>query len=72
MSPSNQKVRFRICDVHLPDAQGILSKLFGSQQLEGTVVGLSDNGLDDGSFAVVTVSELPDAIIVPVTQLQGV
>ena len=48
-----ERVRFRIKDVHLPDASGVLALLHG-ETLEGHVTDFTDSG-DDLVYALVEV-----------------
>lgn len=68
----NRRVSFRIIDIYIPDPLDVLLRLRDNDQLEGTIIALSDDGTPEGKFAVVAVSEMADPVIVPVNRVNEV
>ena len=68
----NQKVRFKISDIYLPDPLVILNKLHGEDVLEGRVLDISDSGTRPEQFAVIEVPKLDQIIIVPLASVNGI
>jgi len=68
----NQRVRFKISDIYLPDPLVILNKLHGEDVLEGRVLDISDNGTRPEQFAVIEVAKLDQIIIVPLASVNNV
>ena len=62
-------VRFKICDIYLPDPQEVLRELHGNDLLEGCVVDLSDSGERREAFAVIKVAGIERLMIVPVEHI---
>lgn len=65
----NQRVRFRISDIYLPDPLVILNQLHGEDVLEGRVLDVSDSGTKSEQFAVIEVQGLDQIIIVPLASV---
>jgi ATPase family associated with various cellular activities (AAA) len=65
----NTQVRFRICDIHLPEPAQVLAEHYGQDWLLGRVIDLSDFGSEPKSFAVVEVEKLRTPVVVPVAKL---
>jgi len=63
-------VRFRVADIFLPNADGVLSVSLG-EELEGVVVNFSDSGSASRAFAVVDVIRRQN-VVVPVEKLEVV
>lgn len=72
MDLRNQWVRFRVCDVYLPDPSALLTDLYGNELLNGKVIDMSDSGTEDGVFAVVEVEGIRQPVIVPVQRILNV
>lgn len=72
MNLKGQWVNFRIRDVYLPEPEQILKELHGEDILQGHVIALSDNELQDGCFAVVKVQGAREPLIVPVKGIVSV
>ena len=68
----NRWVHFRIQDVYYPDAEKVLKDLHGNDLLQGRVVELTDNGGQDGAFAVVKVESIPAPVVIRVDRILGV
>ena len=68
MDLKDHTVNFRICDIFYPDYEQVLFSLYGSDILQGRVIGLSASG-GDGSFAEIEVDELDQRVIVPVDRI---
>jgi len=64
------RVRFRVADIFLPNADGVLSVSLG-EELEGVVVNFSDSGSASRAFAVVDVIRRQN-VVVPVEKLEVV
>ena len=69
MDLRNHRVRFKIRDVYHPDPARVLLDLHGNDLLIGTVIDLSDSGLQKDVFAVVEVKGIEDLVIVPVERV---
>jgi hypothetical protein len=67
-----QWVNFKVRDVYLPDPQQVLTELHGDDVLQGRVVALSDNELQDGSYAVIEVQGMREPVVVPTKRILGV
>jgi hypothetical protein len=61
----NQRVRFKISDIYLPDPLVILNQLHGEDVLEGHLLDISESPTGPEQFAVVQVPGLDQLIIVP-------
>lgn len=68
----NQRVRFKISDIYLPDPLVILNKLHGEDVLEGRVIDISDSGTRPEQFAIIEVPGLDQIIIVPLAGLNDI
>lgn len=62
------RVRFRIEDVFLPNAEGVFAPLPADTEVEGTILSFSDSGPRLQAFAVVEVVQR-QTLIVPVERL---
>ena len=60
-----QSVKFRLGDIHLPDAAEVLSRMNDDVELQGAVTLLSDHGEHRSAFAVVEVKGILMPLIVP-------
>lgn len=69
---SGQRVRFRIGDIHLPDASEVLARISDEFEVQGLVTLLSDHGEKRSAFAVVEVKGILMPIIVPTSCLQKI
>jgi hypothetical protein len=65
----NQRVRFKLRDIYYPDPTEVLMNLHGEDVLTGTVVDITDSGLQVGAFIVVDVEGIKESVIVPVEQI---
>jgi hypothetical protein len=65
----NQRVRFKLRDIYHPDPTKILMDLHGEDVLTGTVVDMTDSGLQVGAFIVADVEGIKESVIVPVEQI---
>lgn len=65
----NQHVHFKISDIYIPDPHHLLWQLHGEDLLQGTVIELSDSGLQQEAFAVVQVEGIEQPMIVPVNRI---
>ena len=64
-----RRARFRLRDIHYPDASVVLDTLHGGDVLQGEVLDLSASGLDAWLYAVVRVDRLEQPVVVPVHRL---
>jgi len=63
-------VRFRVRDIYLPEPTAVLHELHDDEELQGTVVDLSDDARVEGrAFAVVEVAGLRQPCILSVDRL---
>lgn len=69
MDLRNQHVHFKISDIYIPDPHLLLWQLHGDDLLQGTVIELSDSGLQQEAFAVVQVEGIEQPMIVPVNRI---
>ena len=69
MDLRNQRVRFKLRDIYHPDPTKVLMDLHGEDVLTGTVVDMTDSGLQVGAFIVVDVEGIKESVIVPVEQI---
>lgn len=58
--------------MYYPDAEKVLEELHGDDLLQGRVVELTDNGGEDGAYAVVEVESIPQSIVVRMDRILGV
>ena len=65
----NRRVSFRILDVYIPDPRELLMNLHGRDILQGTVMDLSDNGIEEEAFMVVEVEGIEQPVIVPAARI---
>jgi hypothetical protein len=65
-------VNFRVRDVHYPDPNQILAELYGRHLLQGWVTGITDDGTDNGRYAIVEVAGLEKPVFVPIDRILGV
>jgi hypothetical protein len=65
-------VRFRVCDVFIPDPQEVLRERYGNDILQGKVLDLTDSGAQKKVFVVVEVEGMKNSLIVPVEKVLGV
>lgn len=72
MDLRNQLVKFKICDIYLPEFQKVLCEIHGNDLLKGRVLDLSDSGLTEEAFAVIAVDDIADMIIIPVDRILSV
>jgi hypothetical protein len=66
MELRNQRVRFKILDVYHPDPTKVLIDLHGDNLLTGTVVDLTESGMQQDAFVMVEVEGVDEPVIVPV------
>jgi hypothetical protein len=62
------RVRFRICDVFLPEPAEVLANLTAEVEASGVVVEFSDSGSSQRAYAVVQITP-QQTVLVPVTAL---
>lgn len=62
-------MRFRICDIYIPDPLMVLFRLHGNELLRGRVVDMSDSGAKEEAFAVVEVEGVEQWMVVPVDRI---
>jgi hypothetical protein len=67
----NQRVRFKIRDVYHPDPMKIMTDLHGNDLLTGTIIDLTDSGMQKNAFAVIEVEGIQDLLVVPIAQMLG-
>ena len=72
MELQDRWVHFRIADVFEPTPQQLLFELHGEDLLQGVVVGTSDSGQVNGTFAIVHVEGIDRLLVVPLARVQGV
>ena len=72
MELQDRWVHFRIADVFEPTPQQLLYELHGEDLLQGVVIGTSDSGQANGTFAIVHVEGIDRLLVVPLSRLQGV
>jgi hypothetical protein len=63
------KVRFRLADVFLPDANELSAAIRNRNELEGVVIGFSDSGERSNAFALIELAQ-QESVVVPVEKLQ--
>ena len=66
---SGSEVSFRLRDAIMPDLGRILEEITPELRVAGEVVFLSDNGSDQGQFAIVSLGGTMSPLIVPVDRL---
>lgn len=72
MDLRSHHVHFKISDIYIPDPHLLLWQLHGDDLLRGKVIELSDNGTQQGAFAVVEVEGIEQPMIVPVERLVNI
>lgn len=72
MDLRSHHVHFKISDIYIPDPHLLLWQLHGDDLLQGRVIELSDNGTQQGVFAVVEVEGIEQPMIVPVERLVSI
>lgn len=65
----NQRVRFCISDVYVPQPSQILAELHGRELLDGRVIEVSEGGEELGAFAVIEVEGLRRSVVVPIAKI---
>jgi hypothetical protein len=65
----NLFVRFKVCDVYIPEPQEVLNELYGNSLLQGEVIDLTDSGAQEKVYAVVKVDEVKNVLIVPMDKV---
>jgi hypothetical protein len=65
----NRRVHFKLRDIYHPDLTQVLMELHGEDVLTGTVVDMTDSGLQVGAYIVVEVEGIKEPVIVPVEQI---
>jgi hypothetical protein len=60
-----RRARFRLRDIHFPEASVVLEALHGDDVLQGEVLDLSVSGLDAWLYVVVRVDRLEQPVVVP-------
>jgi hypothetical protein len=65
----NRRVHFKLRDIYHPDLTQVLMELHGEDVLTGTVVDMTDSGLQVGAYIVVEVEGLQEPVIVPAEQI---
>lgn len=68
----NRWVHFKVSDVYFPDAEKVLSDLYGNNLLQGKVVDISEGESPHRSFVVVSVEGLEQELVIPVDRIMGV
>jgi hypothetical protein len=63
------RVRFRLADVFLPNAEVLRAALHEEESIEGVVIDFSDSGSSENAFALIEVV-LKNTVVVPVEKLQ--
>ena len=69
MDLRNRRVHFKLRDIYHPDLTQVLMELHGDDVLTGTVVDMTDSGLQVGAYIVVEVEGLQEPVIVPAEQI---
>jgi len=67
----NQRVHFTIRDVYHPDPMQLILVLHGHDLLTGTIIALSDSGMQKNAFAVIEVEGIQELLVVPIERIQG-
>jgi len=67
----NRLVHFRVRDVYVPAPHDVLDTLYGDHLLQGRVVDVTPGDEREPRFAVVTVDDLAQSLIVPVSRILG-
>jgi hypothetical protein len=67
---NGQRVRLSLEDVHLPDADAVVSRITGELEVEGEITLLSDSGAQSAAYAVVQVPGILVPLIVPTASLR--
>ena len=71
MELRNRWVHFKVSDVHLPNAEMVLTELYGDHLLQGQVMDISEGG-KKGKFAVVKVEGISAPVIISLDRIMGV
>lgn len=71
MELRNRWVHFKVSDVHIPNAEKVLTELYGDHLLQGQVVDISESR-GQGKFAVVKVEGIQGPVIVSFDRILGV
>lgn len=71
MNLKNRWVHFKIRDVYIPDPRELSVALHGDDLLQGKVIDLSDNGMQELAYAVIEVEGIDQPVIVPVKRILG-
>jgi hypothetical protein len=65
-------VHFRISDAYIPEPTQILMELHGADLLEGRIIDVTEGGGPEGSYAVVEVEGLSQAVVIAMKKLKKV
>jgi hypothetical protein len=68
----NPWVQFRIDDAYVPEPTQILVELHGKDVLQGEIIDVSDNGTENGAFAVVEVKGLSQPVVVAMKNVKEI
>jgi hypothetical protein len=68
----NRLVHFKLRDIFVPPPQEVLEELHSEDILQGRVVGFTERGSAEGTYAVVEVDGLRNAVVIPIGQILGV
>lgn len=72
----NRWVHFKLRDIFVPPPQEVLEELHGEDILQGRVVGFTERGsakgIPEGTYAVIEVDGLRNAVVIPIEQILGV
>ena len=66
----DRTVKFRVCDIYLPEPQVVVQDLFGESVIEGKILSVTDRG-QGGQMAIIEIEGLVHPVIVPVDRLVG-
>lgn len=61
----NRRARFKLRDVCIPPVEELLTKLYGEEIVEGTVVDASSSGTTRQAFVVVQLAGVDTSVVVP-------
>jgi hypothetical protein len=67
----NRFVRFKVSDVTIPSPQEVVNELYGGDIVQGKVVDITGNGIDERAFIVVKVNGMKPHLILPAEKVIG-
>jgi hypothetical protein len=67
-----RRVAFKVCDIYFPEPREVLSQLFGDDVLRGTILDLTDRGVDRQALAVIEVEGKGRCVVVAVERVRDI